>query len=105
MKTTHIPEFIEEMKEALQRERQQLKGEVQATDDFPEYGRNDEDNATEIADYEVTTATNRTLEERLKNIEEALSRIEAGTYGVTEEGRLISEERLRANPAATTIIQ
>lgn len=35
----------------------------------------------------------------------ALGRIDAGTYGVcTVSGELIEEERLRANPAATTCI-
>jgi RNA polymerase-binding transcription factor DksA len=103
--TQHKPEFIAEMKEALQRERQHLLTELKETGDFPEYGRNDEDNATEVADYEATSATKRTLQERLKSIEEALEHIKSGTYGLTPDGKLIPEERLRANPAATTTVQ
>lgn len=45
------------------------------------------------------------LEIRLKNVHNALARIEAGTYGVCEvSGEAIEEARLDANPAATTCI-
>jgi len=46
-----------------------------------------------------------TLEERLKEVTEALERIEKGTYGVcTKCGKKIEEEKLLANPAATTCL-
>jgi len=41
----------------------------------------------------------------LKRVEEALSRIEDGTYGVTLEGDEIPYERLAADPTATTLIR
>lgn len=72
---------------------------------YPEYGRNDEDNATEIADFQATAATETALEDRLKEVDSALERIEKGDYGVTKEGEMIPEERLRANPAATTLVK
>ncbi len=72
---------------------------------YPDYGRNEEDNATEMADFVATAATTEAAEARLKEVGEALERFEAGTYGITSDGELISEERLRANPAATTIIK
>lgn len=44
-----------------------------------------------------------TLEERLKEVNDALVKIENGTYGVcTKCGKQIEEEKLLANPAATT---
>jgi RNA polymerase-binding transcription factor DksA len=103
--TKHTTKFIAEMKEALQRERQQLLPELKETEVVPDYGRNDEDNATEMADFQATSATKRTIEDRLKEIDEALERIESGTYGLTSDGKPIPEERLRANPAATTTVQ
>lgn len=101
----HSPEFIKEMKEKLISEKKRLEQELNAiSPKFPEYGRNEEDNATEIADYQATSATENTLEERLRSVTVALDHIEQGTYGSTHEGKLIPEDRLRANPAATTVI-
>ncbi len=46
-----------------------------------------------------------TLEERLKEVNDALVRIEKGTYGVCIKcGKQIEEEKLLANPAATTCL-
>jgi RNA polymerase-binding transcription factor DksA len=71
---------------------------------FPDYGRSDEDNATEIGDYTATAATETALTERLRSIDEALQRIQDNTYGITAEGEFIPENRLKANPAATTLV-
>lgn len=110
----HTPEFIDEMKNLLQEEQKRLQNDLEAIAmksggdyraNFPDYGRNDEDNATEIGDYAATASTENTLEERLRNIESALEKIDQGTYGVTVEGELIPQDRLRANPAATTIVK
>jgi len=110
---THSQAFINEMKEQLLSEEAVLTktlsqharkehGDFQA--DHPEYGRSDEENADEVADYIATNATTEAEELRLKNIQVALRRIEAGTYGTTDDGQFIPEDRLRANPAATTIV-
>lgn len=113
MTNQHKPEFIAEMNKVLQKEKKQLENKLNSIahkegDDyqanFPDYGRNDEDNATEIADYQATSSTENTLEQRLHSIQDALKRIDNNTYGVTENGDLIPEDRLQANPAATTII-
>lgn len=46
------------------------------------------------------------LEGRLHQVQAALNRIENGTYGICDVGgEEISEERLEANPAATTCIE
>ncbi len=109
----HKPDFIAEMKKALQEEKKQLENKLnsiahkEGSDyqaNFADYGRNDEDNATEIADYQATSSTEKTLEERLHSIQDALKRADSNAYGITEDGKLIPEERLRANPAATTTI-
>ncbi|MEX0649717.1 MAG: hypothetical protein WD200_01840 [Candidatus Andersenbacteria bacterium] len=111
--SAHSREFIEEMKKALLRERQDIsselkglahkeKGDFQAN--FPDYGRNDEESVSEFSDYEAANATTEAIEARLKDIEAAIERIERGTYGTTDEGEIIPEARLRANPAATTLV-
>lgn len=40
----------------------------------------------------------------LKKIEDALKRIEEGTYGMTADGKPIPVERLMADPTATTLV-
>lgn len=111
--TSHRPEFVAEMKTKLEEEQETLMRELgslgkphggEYESDFPDYGRNDEENATEVADFQASASTTDALEERLKNVQAALTRIEDGTYGVTVDGDVIPEERLRANPAASTII-
>jgi RNA polymerase-binding transcription factor DksA len=47
-----------------------------------------------------------TLEERLKEITDALGRIENGTYGKCSVcGKEIEKEKLEANPATTTCLE
>ena len=109
----HSTAFIAEMKEQLLAEQRELEaalsknahlehGSYEAN--LPEYERDMEINAMESADAGAASATTEAEEERLKNVKAALGRIESGSYGVTASGDTIPEERLRANPAATTII-
>lgn len=110
---SHPQAFIDEMKAKLLAEQAELQqrlgghshqehGDFQA--DYPKYGRSDEENADEVAEFLTTKATTEAEGTRLKELTAALERIAANTYGVTSDGSLISEARLRANPAATTII-
>lgn len=108
----HTDQFIDEMKVALLRERKQLEAELGTiahrhegvfAADRPDYGRQDEDNATEIADLSALSAAASAASERLHDIDEALHRMEKGSYGLSEDGTLIPEERLRANPAARNV--
>ncbi len=107
-------EFIQEMQARLEDERQKIKSELNQdahqehsdyVANFPEYGRTDEENVSEIADYTTLNATTEALESRLDDVNSALNRISNGTYGVTDSGDIIPEERLRANPAANTLVQ
>lgn len=62
---------------------------------------NDDADITE--DFEEKIARLNVLEAGLKQIEKALRAIENGTYGICEvSGEPIPEERLLANPSATT---
>lgn len=54
-------------------------------------------------EYEESAALTDTLSARLKDVEDALAKIENGTYGICEvSGEPIEEDRLMANPAART---
>lgn len=113
MTEAHTPQFIGEMKQLLEREKQLLEQELAQLShkhhgdnqaDYPDYGRHPEENATEMADFEALAATTEAAEARLDTVKAALQHITDGTYGRTADGQLIPEERLRANPAASTLI-
>ncbi|MEK9175796.1 MAG: TraR/DksA family transcriptional regulator [Patescibacteria group bacterium] len=64
----------------------------------------------EIADqeeeYENRVSIEAGLEIRLREINDAIERIKHGGFGICKEkGEPISEERLRANPAANTCVE
>lgn len=73
---------------------------------FPEsIGDRVDENATEVEMFADNLAVEDTLENQIKDINEALARMEAGTYGVCEKtGRDIPVERLEAYPAARTVV-
>jgi RNA polymerase-binding transcription factor DksA len=59
--------------------------------------------ADNIEAYETNTAILKELEAQLLDVNDALKKIEDGTYGTCEvSGEQISEGRLDANPAART---
>jgi DnaK suppressor protein len=64
----------------------------------------DNDAADRFEDFEERSATANTLQARLKDINAALAKIAAGTYGIceVEPKHEIEIARLEANPAART---
>lgn len=64
------------------------------------------DKADNMEEFENNTAILKELETQLLDVNDALKRIEDGTYGVCKVGgELISEKRLDANPSATTCVE
>lgn len=77
---------------------------------FPQFeeGRtaSQDENADEVEAYDQLVALEHTLEVRLKEVNEALSRIRTKAYGKCQNcGRPIPKERLKANPAATICLR
>lgn len=63
------------------------------------YTNHQADDATAVYDQTVSASTFQAVQVRLRQIEEALARYEAGTYGVCENcGREIDIARLEAIP-------
>lgn len=71
---------------------------------FEDEEADDVDAADKLEELAVNVPLVEELEARHKEIVAALKRMEEGTYGLTESGDPIDADRLRANPAATTII-
>ena len=73
---------------------------------FESIGTDKEDNATEVDQYTQNLSVETSLEKKLQDVIEALSKMEKGTYGKCENcGTDIPLERLKANPSAKTCIK
>jgi DnaK suppressor protein len=63
------------------------------------------DSAIQVLNKEEFLFEQNQVHDRLGEVERALLRIEAGTYGISEvSGKQISTERLEAMPTATTLV-
>lgn len=76
----------------------------EATPDQDMIGETDDNDAADrFEDFEERSSMVQTLRNRLIDIEDALKKIEDGTYGICEvSGEPIEMDRLEANPAART---
>jgi len=73
---------------------------------FPEYGDKPDENAQEIGEYDANLATDQVLEKSLRDINNALQRLEDGTYGICKYcGEEINPKRLKARPVASACIK
>lgn len=107
------PDFINQRKEDLLNKKQELEKElgefaVKTSKDnwetkYPQMDNDEEDKTDEVEEYENLLPVERSLEEKLKDINTALESIEKGEYGKCGVcGKLISEERLKIIPEAKT---
>lgn len=73
---------------------------------FEDLGTGIDENATEVEEYTDKLAVENDLEKQLKDVDDALERMEKGAYGFCENCQQeIDIERLRAYPAARTCIK
>lgn len=108
---------IEHFKTVLTTEKQSIEEELkdiaifntdiniwEATPDQEMMGESDDNEAADrFEDFEERNGLVVALQERLTAINDALKKIEEGTYGICEiSGEKIEEDRLEANPAART---
>lgn len=97
-------DFIEEMRAKLMAEKERLTADVAGLSEHTEVGDELDENATEVQLDEVNSDVRSRMEGDLVKIEKALAKIDAGSFGTDDEGREISEERLRAIPWADQAI-
>ncbi len=108
--------MLEELKDKLVAQKAQLEGELgkfatktaegEYKTDFPDdVGSEQSENAIEVEDYADKLALEQSLETQLKDVIDALAKMEEGTYGKDEKtGEDIDVNRLQAYPAARTNI-
>ena len=112
MNTDHFKDTLTEEKKLVEKELHELgwknkeTGEWETTGDTMDVTTPMQDAneaGDQIEELEERQSETVALEARLKDIQDALIKIDKGTYGVCEvSGDQIEEDRLEANPAART---
>lgn len=110
-------EFLKQIKSSLLEEKAKLEKQLSKfakpnpdnPNDFeaiyPEIGSEEEENAQEIAEYNKDISMERTLEQELQDVNNALERVEQGEYGVCKYCKQpIEEKRLLARPTSSSCI-
>jgi len=112
------PKILTELKSALLKEKAELEADLgriakpvdaergDYKTSFEDIGRDREDNTTEVEQYTDNMPVEMTLEKRLRDVINALEKIEKGTYGICANcNQEIEIERLRANPSARRCVK
>lgn len=108
----------EELKEKLLKEKEELEGNLKKIankdknlegdydakfEDFGDEIHDQSAEAAEVSEYDKRLSLEANFETRLKEVNEALDRVGNEDYGKCDKCNMeISEERLKANPAAKT---
>ena len=102
-----IKKYLEEFLSGFAKKDPNLKNDWDTK--FPDIGPGagdegfNEDLALKREEYERILPVEHTLEEKLAKVNDALEKVEKGSYGVCEKcGEKISEERLKAIPETKT---
>lgn len=102
----HKEEFVHKMQVALLEERSVLeKGLSQITKHIPDFEADEESNAAAVAEYTDSLALEEELSKALRDVVNALDRIDGGAYGICKYcGISIDEKRLLARPASSSCV-
>ncbi len=110
MDTSYFKELLVNEKDLLQKELASLgrknpdrKGDWEATEENSGDPAEEGEVAENLSDFDDNRNKLDQLEPRLTEVVAAIERIESGTFGICEACEAkIEEDRLEANPAATT---
>lgn len=115
--TSLDPTTVEEIKQGLLKRKEQINKDLADISDasesgntkkvkFPDFGDKTDENAQEIGEYSTNLATDKVLESSLRDIDNALKRIEDNAYGICKYCKKpIGEKRLLARPVASACIK
>ncbi|MFD1333980.1 TraR/DksA C4-type zinc finger protein [Oceanobacillus iheyensis] len=100
-KLNYFKEKLQQMKEELEDKRNINSN----SDELADYDNHPADMGTEQFEQQRDAGLNLMRENQLKEIEDALQKIEDGTYGISEKsGEPIPEERLEVMPTARLLV-
>ncbi len=92
---------IEKQKKLLEEEKERLKNKIKQLSEFPDYGRNEDDNAKELADFENNLSLEEQIKFLLSKVNSALKAIDDGSYGKCKKcQKAIESGRLEIMPYA-----
>ena len=110
--------LIKEFEQALEKQRDKLEKELKKftvidkhnKDDyrawFPNYGTKDDENIAEVATFSNNLSLEKNLEKALRDINDSLTRIKKGTYGICKYcEKEIGEKRLRVRPVSSACVE
>lgn len=96
---------LEEQRQSLQRDIEDLVTETQSQQDDSGVGNHVGDDASELFERERNLALRSNVQSLLDQVELALHRLDEGSYGICARcGKEIGLERLEAHPSATFCI-
>ena len=109
-------ETIEKIRQELETTKKQILAEMNKIAEkngdtnprvkFPDFGNKNDEQAQEIDEYTKNLATEKVLESSLRDVESALKRITAGTYGICKFCKQeIGKKRMLARPVASTCVE
>lgn len=106
-------ETLEQIKSDLLQRKEQILKDMEGVENpedhralYPEYGNKDDENAMEITEYTTNLATEKVLDDSIRDIDSALKRIEDGTYGICKYcHKPIGRKRLLARPVASACVE
>jgi len=109
--------FIAKIKTQLEQEKSRLEQElagfaehnIHNVDDYeaeyPDFGSESDENAQEVIAFEERLSLEHTLEDELRDVKNALQKIQNNTYGVCKYcGREIDKDRLLARPTSSSCV-
>lgn len=117
-KTSFSADFLKKVKDNLLAEKMRLEKELgkftkknphvagDYDSNFPSYGDKEDENAAEVAEYAANLPLEQSMEKTLRDVNGALKRIDAGTYGVCKYCKKpIEEKRLLARPTSSACVE
>ncbi|MDO8463556.1 MAG: TraR/DksA family transcriptional regulator [bacterium] len=98
--------LLKTIEERLLTRKQELELELKRYGKFEDFGRGEDENAAEIATYSDNLSLGQALDHALRDVNNALSRIAAGTYGMCRYcNEQIPEKRLIARPTSSSCVR
>jgi len=96
--------ILEDLNLVSEKNSSHKKDEIRAK--FPNFGDKPDENAQEVDEYTTNLATEKILETSLRDVDNALDRVEKGTYGICKYcGKEIDEKRLLIRPVASACVE
>ncbi len=97
--------FLSKQKSLLLAEKKRLEKQAEIDNKFPQYGDTEEANASEVAEFTKRKGIAKRLKGELKDVNDALAKIEKNKYGICEICKNpIEKGRLKIIPSARTCV-